>query len=47
MIVEEMERARVVLERTDVSPHLKVDTLQHLLQKTPAKEVLVRTKLGL
>ncbi|XP_045115058.1 transcription elongation factor A N-terminal and central domain-containing protein 2-like [Portunus trituberculatus] len=46
VVVEEMKRARVVLERTDVSAELKVDTLQHLLRKTPAKEVLVRTKLG-
>ncbi|KAK8393945.1 hypothetical protein O3P69_006942 [Scylla paramamosain] len=46
VVVEEMERARVVLERNDVSTELKVDTLQHLLRKTPAKEVLIKTKLG-
>lgn len=46
VVVEEMERAKVVLERTDVSTELKVDTLNHLLRKNPAKEVLVRTKLG-
>ncbi|KAK4320586.1 hypothetical protein Pmani_008590 [Petrolisthes manimaculis] len=46
VVVEELERARVVLERSDVGSELKVDTLENLLRKNPAKEVLIRTRLG-
>lgn len=47
VVVEELERARVVLERSDVGPELKVDTLENLLRKNPAKEVLIKTRLGM
>lgn len=47
MVVEELERARIVLERSDVRSELKVDTLENLLKKNPAKEVLIRTRLGM
>ncbi|XP_045595469.1 transcription elongation factor A N-terminal and central domain-containing protein 2 [Procambarus clarkii] len=46
VVIEELERARVVLERSDTSSELKVDTLQHLKRKRPAKEVLIKTQLG-
>ncbi|XP_042204301.1 transcription elongation factor A N-terminal and central domain-containing protein 2-like [Homarus americanus] len=46
VIIEELERAKVVLERSDTSIELKVDTLQHLKRKTPAKEILIKTHIG-
>ncbi|KAK8734269.1 hypothetical protein OTU49_006099 [Cherax quadricarinatus] len=46
VIIEELERAKVVLERSDTSSELKVDTLQHLKCKKPAKEILIKTQIG-
>lgn len=46
MIIEDLERAKIVLERSDTKEELKIDTLKHLRKKKPAKEVLVKTGLG-
>lgn len=46
VIIEELERAKIVLERSDTSQELKVDTLRHLKRKRPAKEVLMKTQIG-
>ena len=47
VIVEEFERAKVVLERDDTSSDLKVDTLQKIGLKNPSKEILLKTQLGI
>lgn len=46
VIIEELERAKIILERSDTTQELKVDTLQHLKRKRPAKEVLMKTQIG-
>lgn len=46
VVIEDLERAEVVLNREDVSPGKKVKTLKSLLQKRPAKEVLMKTNIG-
>ncbi|XP_037798031.1 transcription elongation factor A N-terminal and central domain-containing protein 2-like [Penaeus monodon] len=46
VIIEDLERAKIVLERSDTKEELKIDTLKHLRKKKPAKEVLVKTGLG-
>ncbi|XP_047501165.1 transcription elongation factor A N-terminal and central domain-containing protein 2-like [Penaeus chinensis] len=46
VIIEDLERAKIVLERSDTKEELKIDTLKHLRKKMPAKEILVKTGLG-
>lgn len=46
VIIEDLERAKIILERSDTKEELKIDTLKHLRKKMPAKEVLVKTGLG-
>ncbi|XP_064089588.1 transcription elongation factor A N-terminal and central domain-containing protein 2-like [Macrobrachium nipponense] len=46
VIIEVLERAKVVLERSDVTEELKLDTLESLKRKNPAKEILVKTGIG-
>ncbi|XP_063597631.1 transcription elongation factor A N-terminal and central domain-containing protein 2-like [Penaeus indicus] len=46
VIIEDLERAKIVLERSDTKEELKIDTLKHLRKKKPAKEILVKTGLG-
>ncbi|KAK7079463.1 Transcription elongation factor A N-terminal and central domain-containing protein 2 [Halocaridina rubra] len=46
VIIEDLERAKIILGRSDTSVELKVDTLQSLRQKNPAKEVLLKTGIG-
>ncbi|XP_068249080.1 transcription elongation factor A N-terminal and central domain-containing protein 2-like [Palaemon carinicauda] len=46
VIIEVLERAKVVLERSDVSEELKLDTLDTLKRKNPAKDILLKTGIG-
>lgn len=46
VVIEDLERAEVLLKREDVSPGKKVKTLRFLLTKRPAKEVLMKTNIG-
>ncbi|KAL7630886.1 UNVERIFIED_CONTAM: hypothetical protein RMT77_018825 [Armadillidium vulgare] len=46
VVIEDMERAKLLLERKDVEPQVKINTLETLSKKCPSKEVLINTKLG-
>merc|ERR1719341_3161792 len=46
VVIEDLERAEVLLKRNDVSPGKKVKTLKTLLQKRPPKETLIKTNIG-
>ncbi|XP_076064624.1 transcription elongation factor A N-terminal and central domain-containing protein 2-like [Oratosquilla oratoria] len=46
VVIEDLERARVVLERDDTPIDLKVDTLEKIGCKNPGKDILIKTKIG-
>lgn len=46
VVIEEFERAKIILERSDTSVELRLNTLKNLMLKNPAKEVLSKTSLG-